>query len=113
MERVGSPKGVIVDSKRKCVAGVGRSAKCPGSQLTLSKRADNRASDSNHEAVAMTNERDFDFKIGRGHYRGHGTRGLIALTIVHVTRIALYGAGGMAASSVGSWLWHAFQTYGG
>ena len=42
---------------------------------------------------------DFDFKIGRGHYRGTGTRGLIALTIICVTRAATVGAGGLMAYS--------------
>jgi hypothetical protein len=41
----------------------------------------------------MSHDQDFDFKIGRGHYRGRGSRGLIALAIVHLPRAALFGAG--------------------
>jgi hypothetical protein len=41
---------------------------------------------ANHfEAVML---QDFDFKIGRGHYRGHGIRALVTLAIVHLPRVA-------------------------
>jgi hypothetical protein len=41
----------------------------------------------------MSREQDFDFKIGRGHYRGRGSRGLIALVIIQLPRAALLGSG--------------------
>ena len=41
----------------------------------------------------MSQDQDFDFKIGRAHYRGRGSRALIALAIVHLPRAALFGSG--------------------
>lgn len=39
---------------------------------------------------------DFDFKTGRGdHYRGSGSRGLIALGIVHLSRVLAFTGGGL------------------
>ena len=43
---------------------------------------------------------DFDFKIGRGHYRGRGMPALVALAIVCLPRAAIYGTGGFIAYSV-------------
>lgn len=38
---------------------------------------------------------DFDFKDGKRHYRGHGARGLMALVILMIGRVALFGAGAL------------------
>jgi len=54
---------------------------------------------------------DFDFKIGRGHYRGHGVSALVALAIVHLPRVALYTTGGVTAYSFVPWLVQAVRTY--
>jgi|HubBroStandDraft_1064217.scaffolds.fasta_scaffold224863_1 hypothetical protein len=52
----------------------------------------------------MSHDQDFDFKIGRGHYRGRGSRGLIALAIVHLPRAALFGAGAAVVTPAAIWL---------
>jgi len=52
----------------------------------------------------MSQDNDFDFRIGRGHYRGRGTHALVALAIVRLPRAALYGAGGFTLSSILEWL---------
>jgi hypothetical protein len=54
---------------------------------------------------------DYDFRIGRGHYRGTGTRGLVALTIICATRAGIFGAGGIAIYSGSTWLLQAFRGY--
>lgn len=54
--------------------------------------------------AAMSQEQDFDFRIGRGHYRGRGSRGLIALAIVHLPRAALFGSGVAVATPAVAWL---------
>ena len=57
----------------------------------------------------MTIGTDFDFKIGRGHYRGRGWRALVALTIVHLPRAALIGGGGFSLYSGLPWLMKALH----
>lgn len=52
----------------------------------------------------MSQDQDFDFKIGRGHYRGRGSRALIALAIVHLPRAALFGTGVVVTPPVVVWL---------
>jgi hypothetical protein len=59
----------------------------------------------------MTSEPDFDFKMGRGHFRGRGLRALIALAIVLLPRAMLYGAGGLSASSILPWLLRAARAH--
>ena len=49
-------------------------------------------------------DQDFDFKIGRGHYRGRGSRALIALAIVYLPRAALFGSAAAVATPGGIWL---------
>ena len=52
----------------------------------------------------MSQDQDFDFKIGQGHYRGRGSRGLIALATVHLPRAALVGSGVAVATPGAVWL---------
>jgi hypothetical protein len=54
---------------------------------------------------------DFDFKIGRGHYRGRGICALVALAIVHLPRAALFGGGAYAATPTMLWLVQAVRPY--
>jgi hypothetical protein len=61
----------------------------------------------------MTNNSDFDFKIGRGHYRGRGPCALIALAIVLLSRAAWAGGGGVAAYAFLPWLLNVVRTYAG
>lgn len=61
----------------------------------------------------MSQDQDFDFKIGRGHYRGRGVPALVALAIVHLPRAALYGTSGMTAYAVLPWLLQAVRAYVG
>jgi hypothetical protein len=56
---------------------------------------------------------DFDFKIGRGHYRGHGICALVALAIDHLPRAALWTTGGITAWSTLPWLLQAVRAYVG
>ena len=58
----------------------------------------------------MSQDQDFDFKIGRGHYRGRGSRGLSALAIVHLPRAALVGSGVAVATPGAVWLIQALRT---
>ncbi len=60
----------------------------------------------------MPQEQDFDFKTKLGHYRGKGTRGLVALAIVHLPRAALFGAGAYAAAPTLQWLVQVSRTVG-
>jgi hypothetical protein len=55
-------------------------------------------------------DQDFDFKIGRGHYRGRGSRALIALAIVHLPRAALFGGAAVVATPSGIWLIQSLRT---
>ena len=57
---------------------------------------------ANHFEAVMSG--DFDFKIGKGHYRGRGTRALVALAIVRLPIAALFGGGAYALQSVLPWL---------
>ena len=50
---------------------------------------------------------DFDFRDRKGHYRGHGMRGLVALAIDRLPRAALFGSCGVVFYKVGPWLLHA------
>jgi hypothetical protein len=52
--------------------------------------------ETQHIEATMRQDQDFDFRIGRGYYRGRGVRGLAALAIVQLPRIALLGAGLLA-----------------
>jgi hypothetical protein len=54
---------------------------------------------------------DYDFKIGSGHYRGTGTRGLVVLVIICATRAGIFGGGGIAIYSGSPWLFQALRTY--
>lgn len=56
---------------------------------------------------------DFDFKIGKGHYRGRGVRALVALAIVRLPLSALFGGGGFALYSVLPWMLQAIRAYVG
>jgi hypothetical protein len=57
----------------------------------------------------MPREQDFDFRIGRGHYRGRGTRGLVALALVQLPRAAFLGTGIALASPGLTWSVQAFR----
>jgi hypothetical protein len=59
----------------------------------------------------MRQDQDFDFRIGRGYNRGRGVRGLAALAIVQLPRIALLGAGLVPASPTLQWVWQLAQGY--
>jgi hypothetical protein len=52
----------------------------------------------------MSQDQDFDFKIGRGHYRGRGSRALIALAIVYLPRAVLFGSGVAVTTPAVVWL---------
>jgi hypothetical protein len=54
---------------------------------------------------------DFDFKIGKAHYRGRGGRALVALAIVQLPRAALWVTGGIAAGSILPWALHVLRAY--
>jgi hypothetical protein len=54
---------------------------------------------------------DFDFKIGKGHYRGHGMRALVALAIVRLPLAALFSGGGVALYWVLPWLLQAIRAH--
>jgi hypothetical protein len=54
---------------------------------------------------------DYDFKFGRGHYRGTGMRGLVALAIICTTRAGIAGAGGLAIYGGAPWLLQALRAY--
>jgi hypothetical protein len=80
----GSGGGRILDSESQCVVAI---CALPRNrrqrQLTLLGRADNRPSDSNHEAVAMAIDPDFDFQIGKNvRLRGWNLKGLVALGLL-------------------------------
>jgi len=47
---------------------------------------------------------DYDFRIGKSHLRGTGSRGLAALAIVFTSRAALVGAIAVSARPAGIWL---------
>ncbi|MBV8935840.1 MAG: hypothetical protein JO095_08560 [Alphaproteobacteria bacterium] len=47
---------------------------------------------------------DYDFKLGKSHFRGVGPRGLAALAMVLVPRVALIGTIALSARSGGFWL---------
>ena len=47
---------------------------------------------------------DYDFKLGKSRFRGAGPRGLAALAIVLVPRVALIGAIALSARAGGFWL---------
>jgi hypothetical protein len=70
--------------------------------LTPPKRP--HADDVKPFEVDMSQNQDFDFKIGRGHYRGRGSHGLIALAIVHLPQAALFGSGVAVATPAIAWL---------
>jgi hypothetical protein len=59
----------------------------------------------------MTTNSDFDFKIGRGHYRGHGIQALVALAIVHLRRVAYVRGGLSALYSILPWLWQIIRAH--
>jgi hypothetical protein len=52
----------------------------------------------------MSQDQDFDFKIGRAHYRGRGSRVPVALAIVHLPRAALFGSGVAVVTPAAAWL---------
>jgi hypothetical protein len=54
---------------------------------------------------------DFDFKTGKGHYRGRGIRGLVALAIVHLRPAAYVGGGSFALYSILPWLGQIVRAY--
>ena len=47
---------------------------------------------------------DYDFKLGKSHFRGVGPRGLAALAIVLALRMALVGSIAISARALGLWL---------
>jgi len=47
---------------------------------------------------------DYDFKMGKIHLRGVGSRGLAALVMVLVLRVALIGTIAVSARAGGFWL---------
>jgi hypothetical protein len=51
----------------------------------------------------MSQDQDFDFKVGRGHYRGRGSRGLIALAIIQLPRAVFFGSGVAVAMPTVVW----------
>lgn len=61
----------------------------------------------------MSQDQDFDFKIGRGHYRGRGGRALIALAIVHLRPAAYVGGGSLALYSILPRLWQIVHAHFG
>ena len=54
---------------------------------------------------------DFEFRIGKGYYRGRGGRALVALAIVHLPRVAYVGGGSFALYSILPWLWQIVRTH--
>lgn len=54
---------------------------------------------------------DYDFKVGKDHYRGHGWLGLVALAIVQPSRPTLGGAGMFTVSSTLWWLVQIVRDY--
>jgi hypothetical protein len=56
---------------------------------------------------------DFDFKIGKSHYRGHGILALAALAIVRLPLAVLFSAGGFSLYSVLPLLLQAIRGYFG
>jgi len=54
---------------------------------------------------------DFDFKIGRGHYRGTGMRGLVALAIIHVPRATFAGGALLGARYGLPWAWELVRAH--
>jgi hypothetical protein len=47
---------------------------------------------------------DYDFKLGKSHFRGVGPRGLAALAIVLALRVMLVGTIAISTRAEGLWL---------
>ena len=64
-------------------------------------------------SLAVSQDQDFDFKVGRGHYRGRGSRGLIALAIVQLPRALLLSGGIAIVPPATAWLVHLLHMFTG